>query len=169
MWPPRYNGRMEHESTDSPAATRSLWAGTVAEFCRPSAAAWLGAIEAGHQARYGRQATRTQAMAWADSRRVLARALRTLIRERSDAGGWGMAFEYELPWEGGRRPDLVLLAGGQVLVVESKMDRAATAAGLDQVAAYARDLELYHGATHGRAVRPILGCSFRIWRFRRRA
>lgn len=154
--PPRYNGPMNPEPFDRSGGSRSLWAGTAAEFCRPSASAWLDALSEGHLARLGRRATGTQGVAWADSRKVLARALRSLFPGREEARSWGMVFEYELPWEGGRRPDLVLLAAGQVLVVEFKMAASATAAGLDQVAAYARDLAIYHGATHGRPVRPIL-------------
>lgn len=147
---------MDPEPTDQPAGSRALWAGTAARFCRLSAPAWLAALGEAHQARFGRRATGTQVAAWADSRRALARALRALIRDRPEARSWGLAFEYELPWEGGRRPDLVLLAAGRILVVEFKMAPAAEAAGLDQVAAYARDLELYHGATAGRPARPIL-------------
>ncbi|MBL63436.1 MAG: hypothetical protein CMI30_08510 [Opitutae bacterium] len=64
--------------------------------------------------------------------------------------------EYELPREGGRRPDLVLLRDGAVVVVEYKSASTPRRDDLDQVIAYARDLEHYHSATHGRTVIPIL-------------
>ena len=154
--PRRYNSPMDPEPIAPTAGSRAPWAGTAARFCRQSAPAWLADLAAADRDRRGRAATATQLKAWADCRRVVARALRAVFRDRPDARDWGLAFEYELPWEGGRRPDLVLLASGQVLVVEFKMATAAEASAVDQVAAYARDLELYHAASRDRPVRPIL-------------
>ena len=65
-------------------------------------------------------------------------------------------FEYELPRERGRRPDVALLVGGTVLVLEFKDYRAPLRAHIDQVAAYARDLRHYHAASHRAKVVPIL-------------
>ena len=135
---------------------RALWANTVAEFCRESASSWAEAIAEAHHQRTGERATGTQTRAWLDCRQVLARALRAVTKEVPEARSWGLVFEYELPWEGGRRPDLVILAAGSVVVVEFKMAEGATAAAVDQVAAYARDLALYHAGSHERPVRSVL-------------
>lgn len=67
-----------------------------------------------------------------------------------------MAFEYELPLEGGRRPDVVVLAGETVVVLEFKQYGLPRAASIDQVRAYARDLQEYHEATHYRRVEAVL-------------
>jgi hypothetical protein len=66
------------------------------------------------------------------------------------------ASEYELPLEGERRPDVVVLTGDVVCVLEFKSSVAASIADLDQVRAYARDLGDYHKESHGRRVVPIL-------------
>ncbi|MGQ0735818.1 MAG: DNA/RNA helicase domain-containing protein [Acidobacteriota bacterium] len=63
--------------------------------------------------------------------------------------------EYELPLES-RRPDVVLLVAGGILVVELKGKVAPSQADIDQVAAYARDLSCYHRDCAGRSVVPVL-------------
>jgi hypothetical protein len=73
-----------------------------------------------------------------------------------DSSQWGIAFEYELPRERGRRLDIAILAGDSVLVIEFKDFADTLQAHIDQVAAYARDLSSYQAATHDRAVIPIL-------------
>ncbi len=54
------------------------------------------------------------------------------------------------------RPDIVILAGSQIFVIEYKDLSRPNRASIDQVSAYARDLEHYHAASHGRDVFPIL-------------
>lgn len=83
-------------------------------------------------------------------------SLRDVCIAEPRAREWGVAFEYELPLEGGRRPDVVLLAGRAVLVLEFKQAPLATRSSLDQVEAYARDLSEYHAATHGIRATPVL-------------
>jgi hypothetical protein len=63
--------------------------------------------------------------------------------------------EYRLPRDS-RRPDVIVLEQGIVVVVELKGRPEATTAGLDQVLAYARDLRAYHAACHDRPVVPVL-------------
>jgi hypothetical protein len=81
------------------------------------------------------------------------------------AGGeddrWSVVLEYELPLEGGRRPDVVVLAGETVVVLEFKGGLLLPSrAGVDQVNAYARNLAEYHEETHqmglGRAERSVV-------------
>jgi hypothetical protein len=79
-----------------------------------------------------------------------------LASRRPDIGDWGIAFEYELPRERGRRPDVVILAGYSVLVLEFKDFKDTIPAHMDQVAAYARDLASYQSASHDHDVIPIL-------------
>ena len=68
----------------------------------------------------------------------------------------GIVFEFELPFEGGRRPDVVVLAGRSILVLEFKSSPIVDAAQIDQAGAYARDLAEYHEATHWRDVAAVL-------------
>lgn len=84
-------------------------------------------------------------------------AFADILRGRPEAGEWGILFEYELPLEGGRRPDVIVLAGGGIAVLEFKLGaRIATFGAIDQVLGYARDLAEYHEESHGRAITPIL-------------
>ena len=72
------------------------------------------------------------------------------------ADAWHLIFEYELPCERGRRPDIVILAEGTILVIEFKDFSVPLQAHVDQVSAYARDLSHYHAASRGMPVLPIL-------------
>ncbi|MBV9282523.1 MAG: DUF2075 domain-containing protein, partial [Chloroflexi bacterium] len=88
--------------------------------------------------------------------RVLQTALPQLLAHRSDAASWTIVFEYELPRERGHRPDVVILTGTAILVLEFKQLREAHRAHIDQVAAYARDLHAYHAGSHAHPVIPLL-------------
>ncbi len=87
---------------------------------------------------------------------ILGAALRELAASAARAREWAIIFEYELPRERGRRPDVVILTGSQVLVLEFKETTALQRAHVDQVAAYARDLGHYHAASHDKLVDPVL-------------
>ena len=71
------------------------------------------------------------------------------------ARGYTTILEYELPRDS-RRPDVIVLEHGIVVVLELKGRPDTQRAGLDQVLAYARDLRAYHGACHDRPVVPVL-------------
>lgn len=132
------------------------WLGTITQFLAATEIPWLKTLSANYQALYQQQATATQKQAWLDSYRVLQQQLPQLVELQPASESWTLIFEYELPREGGRRPDLVLLAAGQVLVFEFKQKASPSLADLDQVAAYARDLAEYHQASHNLPVLPIL-------------
>ncbi len=63
--------------------------------------------------------------------------------------------EYRLPRDL-RRPDVIVLEQGVVVVLELKGPDTSERAGLDQVLAYARDLRAYHEECHNRPVVPVL-------------
>lgn len=87
---------------------------------------------------------------------VLRRTLAEVADRHPRAKHWEVIFEYELPRERGRRPDVVILTGSQVLVLEFKDAGSPQQAHLDQVAAYARDLREYHAVSHDKLVDPVL-------------
>jgi hypothetical protein len=64
--------------------------------------------------------------------------------------------EFEVPRSGGRRPDLIVLENGIVLVVEFKNRVAAEAADIDQVLGYAQELADYHAGCRDRQLVPVL-------------
>jgi hypothetical protein len=69
---------------------------------------------------------------------------------------FALVLEYEIPRGGGRRPDLIVLQNGTVLVIEFKNRVLAEQADIDQVKAYVRDLEQYHSASQQRTLVPVL-------------
>ncbi|NJL20339.1 MAG: DUF2075 domain-containing protein [Leptolyngbyaceae cyanobacterium SM1_3_5] len=127
------------------------WMGTIAQFLDTIEADWLAAIETNYQQLYRQRSTATQQQAWQD----LLQILRSQMSDSREAN-WTLIFEYELPREGGRRPDLVLLAGDRILVFEFKQKSTASSADLDQVAAYARDLNQYHSQSADYPIQAIV-------------
>jgi len=97
-----------------------------------------------------------QLIAWRNEFAVMQAALGAAVARESGAGQWHVVFEYELPRERGRRPDVVVLTGSQVIVLEFKDADRSQPAHVDQVAAYARDLSEYHAASHDKLVDPVL-------------
>jgi hypothetical protein len=100
-------------------------------------------------------ADQSQILAWDHSFDILQRELKQLVQIKPVIGDYTIIFEYELPRERGRRPDVVIL-GTCVFVLEFKDYAKLLAAHSDQVAAYARDLKHYHAASHDKTVLPIL-------------
>ncbi len=100
-------------------------------------------------------ASAEQIRAWRDSIPPLQDEVGEVLLRDKLARQYSAILEYELPLES-RRPDVVLLVGGGVLVIELKGKLQATRADIDQAAAYARDLRCYHRECCDRAVVPVL-------------
>lgn len=132
------------------------WAGSVREFLSTPIDVWRRSLGEHHQRLLLQKHSSSQDVAWTDAHEAIANALRAAATVTGDALDWSIVFEFELPLEGGRRPDAVVLAGTSVVVIECKSIGAVLAADLDQVEAYARDLADYHKASHGRPVVAIL-------------
>ncbi len=132
------------------------WAGSVEQFLEASDVAWIEALAEHHLALMMQPPSGSQLAAWRDELRVMRASLRDVCIAAPYATEWSIVFEYELPLEGGRRPDVVVLAGAAVVVIEFKGAPRLEPASIDQVAAYARDLSEYHADTHGRQVVPVL-------------
>lgn len=96
-----------------------------------------------------------QSQAWRTSITWLKGAYDNLIREDRGSYDNSTVLEYELPRDF-RRPDIIVLRGGAVIVLESKGRVGSSQAALDQVQAYARDLRAYHAACADRPVIPVL-------------
>src|SRR5438309_5216400 len=88
------------------------------------------------------------------------RTLRTLRDELGaclpDAARFALVLEFEVPRSGGRRPDLIILENGTVLVVELMNRVEAEPADIDQVLGYAQELADYHAGCHERLFIPVL-------------
>jgi hypothetical protein len=128
------------------------WAGTVEEFLAQPMPDIEGRLAENHRLAYVDSASRQQQAAWRSQLQWLYAGFLNV----PEANDWGLVLEYELPFEGGRRPDVVVLAREAVVVLEFKEAITATRAHIDQVVAYARDLADYQSACHGRRVSPVL-------------
>ena len=93
-----------------------------------------------------------QIRAWDQSIPPLQAEASEIIDTDPSADSYFAIMEYELPMES-RRPDVILLAKGTVIVLELKGKQEPSQADLDQAAAYARDLRCYHAEC---ANRPVL-------------
>lgn len=90
----------------------------------------------------------SQIHAWADSFRVM--------QNLNLNPNLSIIFEYVLPYESGRRPDIILLSNDQVIILEFKMKNEIKNEDLDQVKAYARDIREYHYESRDKEVIPFL-------------
>ena len=99
--------------------------------------------------------SRQQIFAWDESIPPLQREVREVLATYTSAADYSAILEYELPMEA-RRPDVILLIGGAVLVLELKSKDRPTLADVDQASAYARDEIAYHRDCETRPVNPVL-------------
>lgn len=135
---------------------RAGWIGTIRDFLIGDREAWVESLENHIQSSLGETASQANRAAWLNSYRVLKDQLGQVATRRPDVQDWGIAFEYELPRERGRRVDVGILAGESVVILEFKDFVDTLQAHVDQVAAYARDLSSYQAASHNRSVIPVL-------------
>jgi hypothetical protein len=96
------------------------WAGSVAEFLSIPAPVWRASLEQHHRELMRVTASPSQLAAWDDEGGVMRATLRDACVADPTAVRWSVIFEFELPLENGRRPDVVVLAGSSVVVLEFK-------------------------------------------------
>lgn len=132
------------------------WDSSAEEFLETELDVVFAALSNHYRQLNNEEPTASHTKAWRDSLRLTANAMREIVATSPAASGWHLVFEYELPRERGRRPDLVVLAGGTVVVVEFKGYPDPTPAHVDQAADYARDLADYHEASHDHPVMAVL-------------
>ena len=114
------------------------WSSNLVQFREASAAYVTSSLQA-----FVHDASIQQIRAWDDSIPQLQREAGELVERTNGANVYSAILEYQLPMEA-RRPDVVLLLGGPVLVLELKGKSLPQRVDIDQAAAYARDLRGYH-------------------------
>jgi Uncharacterized conserved protein (DUF2075) len=132
------------------------WAGRARDFLQAPGEVIESALEEHLKGLLGLGASRSQIESWIEEINLTKQALRDLAIAFPSIQDWGVILEYELPLEGGRRPDVILLGPENIFVLEFKQHSSIQRAFLDQVAAYARDLSEYHSKSHGIEVIPVL-------------
>src|SRR5687767_11261915 len=96
------------------------WAGSTPEFTAADPDEIVAALSAHHVDLLASPASQSQIDAWETSVEMLRDSLQLAERLTTNVCSWFVVLEYELPFEGGRRPDAVVLAGGALLVLEFK-------------------------------------------------
>ena len=134
----------------------AAWAGSASLLLEADDSALLAALKEQHQRDLGMPPALLQEEVWLEEIGILRRTLSDCLDDDPTAKDWSVILEYELPLEGGRRPDVVILTGTSIAVLEFKQAGVATRAFVDQTESYARDLADYHAASHGRHVLPVL-------------
>ena len=132
------------------------WSGSVRDFLDEPRSTIEQSLETHLKGLLGLNAAGSQMEAWIEEIDVLKKAFRDLSISRPSCLRWSVILEYELPLEGGRRPDVIILGPNKIFVFEFKQDPVLNRSSLDQVAAYARDLAEYHSQSHGIEVAPFL-------------
>jgi hypothetical protein len=125
------------------------WAGSVGEFLSTPLEVCLTSLMSHHQRLWAAAPAQSQRHAWVAELTSMAACFRScVVALPSAADDWSVVFEFELPLEGGRRPDVVVLAGRSLVVLEFKSTAVAAQADVDQVTGYVRDLADYHAGSH---------------------
>ena len=132
---------------------RYCYANTVTNFLNTQESDWIFEMKNGFSEAYMLALGDVQIGVWRDCYRVLKRVLPNFNLEHPN---FHIVFEYSLPYESGRRPDVVLVSNEYVIILEFKKKNSILFADIDQTVAYARDLKEYHYETRGRKVSAIL-------------
>jgi len=125
------------------------WAGSVKELLSTPYEVWLSSLSSHHVRLWNMNPSQSQIDAWKIEHKVVVDALRRCVSvDPEDIDNWSLVFEYELPLEGGRRPDVIVFTGMALTVLEFKSGAKLNQADVDQTIGYVRDLSDYHGGTH---------------------
>ena len=111
---------------------RSGWISTLPEFRDASVEEILESLK-----NFIGEKNPSQEIAWSNSIAVMQQQFRWLLDLNADASNYSVVLEYELPREGGRRPDVVLLGTGFIVVLEFKDKKHPKPSDIDQAVAYA--------------------------------
>ena len=133
---------------------RCCYSNTVKGFLSETEGNFIKIMKAAFNDEYVLSLGSSQEHAWRDCFEVLQEQLP--IFEEDVEGAFHIVFEYALPYESGRRPDVLLVSNEHVLILEFKMKGSVEEADVDQVRAYARDIREYHFESRDKTVIPFL-------------
>ena len=127
---------------------RCCYAAPVSEFLHENESDFIKKMKSAFSDEYVLALGQEQIHAWKDCFGVM----QDMVMNPDD----GIIFEYALPYESGRRPDVLLVSEEHVIILEFKMKNTILDADVDQVAAYARDICEYHFESRDKSVVPVL-------------
>ncbi|WP_111709154.1 DNA/RNA helicase domain-containing protein [Lutibacter citreus] len=129
---------------------------SIYSFLKVDVSTWGSLLKEHHIDCMDEPASYSQRKAWFDCYNILIEEFTKLDLSRDLAENVFVIFEYELPRERGRRPDVLLLSGNNLIVLEFKGYSLENQAQIDQAKHYARDLRNYHEQSHKLNVIPVL-------------
>ncbi len=134
--------------------TRTVY--SIQSFLQVEVATWGTFLKEHHLACMNEEASYSQRKAWFDCFTILRREFSLLQLPEELAKKIFVVFEYELPRERGRRPDVLILSGNNIIVLEFKGYSRENQSQIDQAKHYARDLRNYHEQSHDLNIIPVL-------------
>lgn len=132
---------------------RCCYANNIAAFLSEEKGKWINQMKDSFEAMLEMLFEESQIRAWKDCFDVLKEQLPSVARV---CPNFDIVFEYCLPYESGRRPDVLLVSKEQVIVLEFKQNFRVIHADIDQTAAYSRDIREYHYESRNSKVSAIL-------------
>ena len=132
---------------------RCCYYNSVENFLKEDEENWLKTMCNSFNSLYHLPLEEPQEKAWRDCFNVLQNELPFVNNKYP---GLQIIFEYALPYESGRRPDVILLSEECVIVLEFKQYDYVLPADIDQVKSYVRDLREYHYESRNKKVVPVL-------------
>ena len=132
---------------------RYCYADTIINILKTTHEEWIEEMKSGFSEAYVFSLGKSQIDAWEDCYKVLKQELKEIASKHPEIF---IVFEYSLPYESGRRPDVLLISNEIVIVLEFKKKNQALRADIDQAASYARDIEEYHFESRSKTISAIL-------------
>lgn len=133
--------------------SRCCYANSINGFIAENKSDWIEKMKTVFKSMLEMPLGDSQIRAWKDCFDVLLEQLPPIAATHPN---FDIVFEYCLPYESGRRPDVLLVSKEQVIVLEFKQNFRVIHADIDQAAAYARDIREYHYESRDRRVDAIL-------------
>ena len=135
---------------EPPMTRKYCYADSIENFMDTEKAAWKKEMRSAFKEEIDLPLSQSQIDAWADCYDVLQREL------VGDLSEFSIIFEYVLPYESGRRPDVLLVSNEAVIILEFKRKPVVLVEDLDQAADYGRDIREYHYESRDKTVVPML-------------
>lgn len=132
------------------------WNGSIQVFINEDSNKIIHALSNHHNTLMNEIPSDSQLKAWKKSIIELKRELNLIIQDNKKFANYSIIFEYELPRESGRRPDVLILGEDTIFVLEFKDYTTPLQSHIDQVSAYSKDIKLYHSKSHNYNVYPFL-------------
>ena len=132
------------------------WHGTLKKFLSAGNESILEKLQNHHIKSMNEAPGTSQVKAWKKTIIDLKDQIKELVDRNNRSENWSLIFEYEIPRESGRRPDVILLAEKDIFILEFKGYNHILQSHVDQVASYSRDIQHYHSESRNYQVQPIL-------------